>query len=50
MSTLQPFPKTLYATEGYKPNVPIAKERLEPLGVKVVQLHEDNKLTFKKEG
>lgn len=46
LSMLQPFPKTIYATEGYKPNVPIAKERLEPLGVQVVQLHEENKLPF----
>ncbi|GAB1766897.1 hypothetical protein PMEGAPL125_33170 [Priestia megaterium] len=28
LSLLQPFPRVMYATEGYKPNVPIAKKRL----------------------
>lgn len=37
----------MYATEGYKPNVPIAKKRLEPLGVKVVERTEDENLPFK---
>ena len=37
LSLLQPFPSVMYATEGYKPNVPIAKKRLEPLGVKIVE-------------
>lgn len=46
LSMLQPFPDTMYATEGYIPNIPIAKNRLEPLGVKVVQRYEDNKLSF----
>ncbi|GIP34474.1 methyltransferase domain-containing protein [Paenibacillus sp. J2TS4] len=40
------FPKSVYATEGYKPNIPIAKQRLEPLGVKVVQVEEDTRLPF----
>ncbi|KYG32980.1 class I SAM-dependent methyltransferase [Priestia endophytica] len=47
LSTLQPFPNAIYATEGYKPNVSIARERLEPLGVNVVPYHEDDKLPFK---
>jgi SAM-dependent methyltransferase len=38
LSSLQPLPHLTYATEGYVPNVPIAKNRLEPLGVKIVQL------------
>lgn len=37
----------MYATEGYKPNVPIAKKRLEPLGVIVVERMEDENLPFK---
>lgn len=37
LSSIDPLPKNTYATECYKPNVPIAKARLEPLGVKVVQ-------------
>jgi SAM-dependent methyltransferase len=46
LSKLQPFPANVCATEGYKPNYPIAKERLEPLGVKVVEVAPDNKLHF----
>ncbi|MCM3194634.1 class I SAM-dependent methyltransferase [Priestia megaterium] len=47
LSLLQPFPRVMYATEGYKPNVPIAKKRLEPLGVTVVERAEDENLPFK---
>ncbi|MED4051662.1 methyltransferase domain-containing protein [Priestia megaterium] len=47
LSLLQPFPRVMYATEGYKPNIPIAKKRLEPLGVKVVERTEDKNLPFK---
>lgn len=36
LSSLKPLPDTSYATEGYPPNVPIARNRLEPLGVKVL--------------
>ncbi len=28
LSMLQPFPSTIYATEGYAPNVPIAREEI----------------------
>ena len=37
LSSLQPLPSYTCATEGYIPNVPIARERLEPLGVKVYE-------------
>ncbi|WP_433939256.1 class I SAM-dependent methyltransferase [Paenibacillus lautus] len=47
LSSLQPLPKSVYATEGYKPNVQIAKQRLEPLGVNVVYFEEDSSLPFK---
>ncbi|MFX1283544.1 MAG: class I SAM-dependent methyltransferase [Promethearchaeota archaeon] len=40
LSKLSPLPKHTYATEAYKPNVSIAKERLEPLGIKVVEITE----------
>lgn len=43
LSLLRPFPSTIYATEGYTPNIPIAKKKLEPLGVKVT---DDNTLPF----
>ncbi|GIN85943.1 methyltransferase [Heyndrickxia sporothermodurans] len=46
LSKLRPYPPTVFATEAYQPNVPIAKKRLEPLGVKVVQIHEDENLPF----
>jgi SAM-dependent methyltransferase len=40
-SYFAPFPSVAYATEAYVPNIPIAQERLEPLGVEVVALAED---------
>lgn len=46
LSKLQPFPEKVCATEGYPPNVPVAKERLEPLGVEVYQIGEDDLLPF----
>ncbi|WP_430786463.1 class I SAM-dependent methyltransferase [Virgibacillus flavescens] len=46
LSRMQPFPKETYATEAYLPNVSVAKERLGPIGVKVVQIEEDSDLPF----
>ncbi|MGH0597630.1 class I SAM-dependent methyltransferase [Bacillus mycoides] len=46
LSMLQPFPPTIYATEGYAPNVPIARKKLEPLGVTVVEVTDDTALPF----
>lgn len=46
LSKLQPFPEKVCATEGYPPNVSVAKERLEPLGVEVFQIGEDDLLPF----
>ncbi len=43
-STLRPYPTDTWATEAYVPNVPIARARLEPLGVKLVQVFDDNDL------
>ncbi|MGO5014886.1 class I SAM-dependent methyltransferase [Niallia sp. Sow4_A1] len=40
------FPPTIYATEGYKPNVSIAKKKLEPLGVSVYEVVDDEQLPF----
>ena len=39
------LPPNTYATEGYEPNIPIARKRLNPLGVKVVKV-ENNVLKF----
>lgn len=46
LSKLQPLPPMTYATEGYAPNFPIANKRLEPLGVTVKEVKEDNLLLF----
>ncbi len=44
--SFQPLPKKTFATEGYEPNIPIAKKTLEPLGVQVVKIEKDEKLDF----
>ena len=41
-ATLHPFPPFTCATEAYTPNVPIARKRLEPLGVQIVPIDEDD--------
>ncbi len=41
LSTL-PLPRDTVASENYGPNVPIAKNRLEPLGVEVITFEEDS--------
>ncbi|MDQ0483061.1 class I SAM-dependent methyltransferase [Guptibacillus hwajinpoensis] len=46
LSLLRPLPVQAYATEGYEPNVGIAKKRLEPLGVKVIEFIYDANLPF----
>ena len=40
-SRFAPFPPVTCATEAYPPNILIARERLEPLGVTVVPLNDD---------
>jgi SAM-dependent methyltransferase len=40
LAALQPLPPQIYATEAYRPNVPVAKARLEPLGVSIVEIEE----------
>lgn len=46
LSLLQPFPKKTAATEGYPPNVEVARNRLEPLGVEVVAADGEDRLPF----
>jgi len=41
-----PLPLFTCATEGYGPNIPIAKKRLEPLGVQVFPLKDESSLPF----
>ena len=45
-SRLQPYPEKAYVTEAYEPNFPIAKQKLEPLGVEVIKITEDENLPF----
>jgi len=47
LSSFAPFPKKAVAIEGYHPNVAVAKKRLKPLGVKVIEANETKKLPFK---
>jgi SAM-dependent methyltransferase len=43
---MAPFPTRAYATEGSPSNVPLARARLEPLGVHVIQTFQDGSLPF----
>jgi hypothetical protein len=49
LSLLQPFPEHTCAAEGYEPNVMVAKQRLEPLGVKVVSFTDESNLPFRED-
>lgn len=40
LARLGPFPMVTWATEGYPPNVSIARQRLEPLGIQVADTSE----------
>ena len=42
----QPLPEHICATEGYTPNVAIARQRLAPLGVTVYEVNDDHHLPF----
>lgn len=46
LSSLQPLPADTCATEGYPPNVPVARARLEPLGVEVAEVGDDGVLPY----
>lgn len=46
LALLRPFPPRMAATEGYAPNLPIARSRLETLGVAVYAVGEDDRLPF----
>ncbi len=41
LASLEPLPADTCATEGYAPDVLIARKRLEPLGVRVYEIAED---------
>lgn len=46
LARFQPLPALTCATEGYPPNIPVARQRLEPLGVKVYEVSDDLQLPF----
>lgn len=46
LACLRPLPPRAFATEGYPPNVPVARQRLEPFGVQVFETDESETLPF----
>jgi SAM-dependent methyltransferase len=44
LSSLRPLPPNTHATKGYAPNVPTARSRLEPLGIQVHEIEDDDNL------
>lgn len=48
LSRFRPLPKSTYATESHQPNIRVARERLEPLGIQVLGLEEQKHPSFNK--
>ncbi|MBN1799632.1 MAG: class I SAM-dependent methyltransferase [Spirochaetales bacterium] len=46
LSDFKPLPSFVMATENYKPNVMLAKQRLEPFGIQVVKCNAELTLPF----
>lgn len=46
LASMQPLPVHTCATEGYPPNVAVARSRLEPLGVQVLPFDDEERLPF----
>ncbi|WP_283134049.1 class I SAM-dependent methyltransferase [Rhizohabitans arisaemae] len=44
LASFTPLPERTAATEGWAPNVPVARKRLEPMGVQVVEVGDDDRL------
>ncbi|GII94067.1 class I SAM-dependent methyltransferase [Sinosporangium siamense] len=44
LASFAPLPEGTVATEGWAPNVPVARKRLEPMGVRVVEVGDDDRL------
>ena len=49
LALLSPFPQHIVATESWTPNIPVAREKLEPLGIKVVGVSEEGETPFNDE-
>lgn len=46
LASLSPLPPRTVATEGYPPNLPVARARLEPLGIEVIEVGDDGQLAL----
>ena len=46
LASLQPLPTHTYATESYSPNIPVARQRLEPLGINVYSIDDKSHMPF----
>ncbi len=46
LSTLRPLPAYTWATEAFRPNIPIAQARLKPLGVHITEVERGADLPF----
>ncbi len=46
LSSFSGLPENTFATEGYPPNISVARKRLESLGIQVVEVSEDLTLPF----
>jgi SAM-dependent methyltransferase len=46
LASLVPLPRIAWATEGYPPNLPVARRRLEPLGVRVLPIGGDQRIAL----
>ncbi len=49
LDQVRPLPSLTMATEGYEPNLPAARDCLEPKGVSVVEVQEDDQLPIEDE-
>jgi SAM-dependent methyltransferase len=49
LESLEPLPEYTVATESWEPNISVAQERLEPLGVKVIGVSEEDDTPFSDE-
>ena len=49
LCSLENLPKNVYATEGYEPNIPIAKKRLEAKNIELRSIKIDSEIPFDNE-
>lgn len=49
LASIEDLPVKTYATDGYRPNVPIARARLEPMGIRLIEFESDADLPLENE-